>query len=62
MEYLLEHEASDILRLKGGLRFPGENLLIGFENRDLIGSTVILEQFGDSASLAFRCLNDRAKS
>lgn len=59
MEYLLEHEASDILRLKGGLRFPGENLL---GNRDLIGSAAIFERFADSAILAFRCLNDRAKS
>lgn len=58
MEYLSEHEASDILRLKGGFRFPGENLL---ENRDLIGST-IFEQFADSAILAFRYFNDRAKS
>lgn len=59
MEHLLEHEASDILGLKGGLRFPGENLL---ENRDLIGSTAIFQRFADSAILAFRYLNDRAKS
>lgn len=59
MEYLLEHEDADILRLKGGLRFPGENLL---ENRDLIGSTAIFERFADSAILTFRYLNDRAKS
>lgn len=59
MEYLSEHEASDILRLKGGFRFPGENLL---ENRDLIGSTAIFEQFADSAILAFRYFDDRAKS